>query len=207
VGFLDRKNRVVDIVLTGRGRELFAVGRLDFAHYAFFDDGLDYDPWSTGSLTDEERDDLIHSSPMLEAPVVQDRRSSIIPLEPTSFVFKAAPDYGAVPRMINPSPTGSHLDLRCDQFSSGSTFIRTGTSHAVVQMQLSAETAGAEGFSVHFYVSSSSGLNELMTRTDLRGRRALDPFIAISIDDETPPDRPDVKRPDSRRVTGGGKRR
>lgn len=214
MGFLDRKNRVVDIVLTGRGRELFSVGELDFAYYAFFDDGLDYDPWSTGSLSDEERDELIHSSPMLEAPAVQDRRNSIIPLEPTSFVFKAAPDYGALPRMISPNPTGSHIDLRCDQFSSGSTFTRTGTSHAVVQMELSAEAAGADGFSVHFYVSSSSGLNELRTRTDLSGRRALDPFVAVSLDDEVPQDRPVVAKPDSRRVKsdsiivkGAGRRR
>ncbi len=199
MGFLDRKSRVVDIVLTGRGRELFALGELDFSYYAFFDDGIDYDPWSTGSLTDEERDDLIHSSPTLEAPGVPDRRSSVIPLEPTSFVFKAAPDYGAVPRMLQPNPTGSQVVLRCDQFSSGSSFIRTGTSLAVVPVELSAEAGGSEGFSVHFFSSGSGGLTELRTRTDLRGRRALDPFVAVSVDEETVQDRPDAKRPDTKR--------
>lgn len=202
MGFLDRQSRVIDIVLTGRGRELFAVGELNFAYYSLFDDGIDYDPWSTGSLTDEERDDLIHSSPMFEAPAVPDRRTSIIPLEPTSFVFKAAPDYGAVPRLLQPNPTGSLAVLRCDQFSSGSTFTRTGTNLAVVPVELSAEAAGSEGFSVHFYVSGTQGLNELRTRTDLKGRRALDPFVAVAIDDETLQDRPESDKPDSSRKGG-----
>ncbi len=202
MGFLDRKSRVIDVVLTGRGRELFALGELDFAYYAFFDDGIDYDPWSTGSLTDEEREELIHSSPMFEAPFVPDRRTTVIPLEPTSFVFKAAPDYGSVPRLIQPNPTGSSAVLRCDQFSSGSSFIRTGTSLAVVPLEVSSEVAGADGFSVHFYVSGSNGLSELRTKTDLRGRRTLDPFVSLSIDDEVPPDRPDPSKPDSRRQGG-----
>ncbi len=202
MGFLDRKSRVVDVVLTGRGRELFALGELDFAYYALFDDGIDYDPWSSGSLTDEERDELIHSSPMFEAPLVPDRRTTTIPLEPTSFLFKAAPDYGAVPRMLQPHPTGSSVVLRCDQFSSGSTFIRTGTSLAVVPVELSAEAAGAEGFSIHFFVSGTNGLAELRTRTDLKGRRALDPFVAVTVDDEIVPDRPDVQKLDSTRQGG-----
>lgn len=197
MAFLDRKSRVVDITLTGRGRELFALGELDFAYYAFFDDGIDYDPWASGSLTDDERDEIIHESPMLESPLVPDRRTSIIPLEPTSFVFKAMPDYGAVPRMLEPNPTGSSAILRCDQFSSGSSFIRTGTSLAMVPLQLSSEADGQGGFSVHFHVSGTNGLSELRTRTDLRGRRALDPFVAVSIDDEEPPDRPDPEKPDS----------
>ena len=202
MGFLDRKSRVIDVVLTGRGRELFALGELDFAYYAFFDDGIDYDPWSTGSLTAEEREELIHSTPMLEAPLVPDRRTTVIPLEPTSFLFKAAPDYGAVPRLLQPNPTGSQAVLRCDQVSSGSSFMRTGTSLAVVPLEVSAETAGSEGFSVHFYTSGSNGLSELRTRTDLRGRRVLDPFVALSIDDEVPPDRPDPSEPDSTRRGG-----
>lgn len=201
MAFLDRKSRVVDIVLTGRGRELFARGELDFAHYAFFDDGLDYDPWSTGSLSDEERDVLIHSSPMFEAAVIPDRRSDVIPLEPTSFLFRADPNYGTVPRLLQPSPTGSQVSLRCDQFSSGSAFIRTGTSLAVVPLEVSAE-ASPEGFSVHVFTSGSNGLAELHTRMDLRGRVTLDPFLAISVDDQAPQDRPSVKDPSSERRGG-----
>lgn len=191
------------MVLTGRGRELLALGELDFTYYSFFDDGLDYDPWSTGSLTDEQRDELIHSTPMLEAPVVPDRRTSVIPLEPTSFVFKAAPSYGAVPRLISPYPTGSQVDLKCDQVSSGSSFIRTGTSLAVVPLELSAESDGTGGFSIHVYSSGSGGLTELHPKLDLKGRRSFDPFISISVDDEPVQDVPKVGRPNSRRKGNG----
>jgi hypothetical protein len=184
VGFLDRQSRVIDVVLTGRGRELLARGELDFAYYAFFDDGIDYDPWSPEPLTDEERDDLIHSSPMLEAPIVQDRRSNILPLEPTSFLFKAAPDYLVLPRLLHPHPTGSWVGLQCDQLSSGSSFIRSSTTRAMVPLELTGETAGAAGFSIHVYVSGTNGLTELSPKFDLSGRRAIDPFVAFSIDDE-----------------------
>jgi hypothetical protein len=104
--------------------------------------------------------------------------------------------------MLNPNPTGSLAVLRCDQFSSGSTFIRTGTNLATVQLELSAEAGGAEGFSIHFYASGTHGLNEIRTRTDLGGRRALDPFIAVAIDDEAPQDRPDQNKPNSTRKGG-----
>jgi hypothetical protein len=202
VGFLDRKSRVIDVVLTGRGRELFALGELDFTYYAFFDDGIDYDPWSTGSLTDEARDELIHSTPMFEAPLVPDRRTTVIPLEPTSFVFQAEPDYGTVPRLLRPEPTGSQVVLRCDQFSSGSSFIRTGTSLAVIPMEVSTEVAGRDGFSVHFFVSGTNGLEELETKMDLRGRRSVDPFVSLAVDDEPLQDLPDARKPDSLRRGG-----
>lgn len=190
MGFLDRKSRVIDVVLTGRGRELLAQGELDFSYYAFFDDGLDYDPWTpSGSVSnDDQRDELISSQPMLEAPVVQDRRSSIIPLEPTSFLFKAAPDYGALPRLLSPFPTGSNVVLRCDQVSSGSFFIRTGTSVAAIDLELSAEAGTADGFSIHVYSSGSNGLSEVRQKFDLKGRRALDPFIAFTTDSEVASD-------------------
>lgn len=199
MGFLDRKSRVLDIVLTGRGRELFATGELNFSYYAFFDDGIDYDPWSSGSLTAEEVDDLIHSSPMLEPHSIQDRRSTIIPLEPTSFLFNAATDYTSVPKMTSPNPTGSVATLRCDQFSSGSSFIRTGTNIANLPLELSSENAGREGFSIHVYSSGSNGVDELKMKFDLRGRKSFDPFISFSVDDEEPQDAPSVEKPDSRR--------
>lgn len=204
MGFLDRQSRVLDVVLTGRGRELLAAGELDFSYYAFFDDGVDYDPWSTGSLTDEERDDLIHSSPMLEAPVVPDKRSSVIPLEPTSFVFHAAPDYLVLPRLLDPNPTGSLASLRCDQVSSGSWFIRTGTGLAKIPLSLTGEHDGTEGFTVHVYSSGSQGLTEVSPRFDLKGRQSLDPFIAFTTDEQVPSqDLPSFNKPDS--VRRGGK--
>jgi chorismate mutase len=47
MAFLDKKERVLDIVLTQEGRKLLAQNDLDFAYYAFSDDGIDY----SGSMT------------------------------------------------------------------------------------------------------------------------------------------------------------
>lgn len=46
MAFLDKKERILDIVLTEEGRKLLAQNDLDFAYYAFSDDGIDY----SGSL-------------------------------------------------------------------------------------------------------------------------------------------------------------
>jgi hypothetical protein len=47
MGFLDKKERVFDIVLTDKGRELLSKNQLNFTYYAFSDEGVDY----SGSLT------------------------------------------------------------------------------------------------------------------------------------------------------------
>lgn len=198
MGFLDRKSRVVDVVLTARGRRLFASGELDFAYYAFFDDGIDYDPWSTGTLDDATRDELIHSTPMFEAPVVPDRRTRLLPLEPQNQVFTASPGYSGVPRVLQPL-TGSQVDLRCDQVPVDGEFKRSGTGVAQITLELSAGALPSEGFSVHVYSSGTDGLQEVLPRRDLQGRRSVDPFIAIAIDDENVPDLPRPGSPETMR--------
>jgi hypothetical protein len=192
VGFLDRKSRVLDVILTERGRRLFANGELDFAYVSFFDDGIDYDPYgSSGSMTDEERDTYAYSTPMLECHVIPDRRSAGLPLEPLSQLFAAAQGYNGVPRLLAP-PTGSQVDLRCNQSPKDQGYNRYDTTFAEVRLEISDGALQSEGFSIHVYGSGSDGLTELKTRRDLRGRRALDPFIAINVDDERPVDKPTV---------------
>lgn len=48
-GFLDKNTRVIDMVLTDYGKELYSKGDLEFSFYAFSDDEVDYDPWISGS--------------------------------------------------------------------------------------------------------------------------------------------------------------
>lgn len=50
-GFLDKETRVVDMVLTGRGKELLSQGDLRFVYWAPFDDEVDYDPFVAGSAS------------------------------------------------------------------------------------------------------------------------------------------------------------
>ena len=201
MGFLDRKSRVIDVVLTERGKRLYANGELDFSFCSFFDDGIDYDPWSTGSLTDDERDELIYSSPMFEAYSVPDRRTYGLPLEPQSQVFGAAAGYAGVPRILSPS-TGSQLDLRCDQIEADGLFKRTATGFAQIKLELSDGALPSEGFVVHIYSSGSDGVNQVEIRRDLQGRRAVDPFIAVSVDDQKPLDLPTTD-PETRRRDQG----
>lgn len=189
MGFLDRKSRVVDVVLTERGRRLFANGELDFAYVSFFDDGIDYDPYTPGDLTEQERDDLIHSTPMFEATVVPDHDSNDLPLEPVCQLFACSPGYQGVPRMLAPS-TGSLVELRCVQQQVNGLFRRSATGFAQINLELSAGAQPGQGFSIHVRSSGSDGMIELKSRRDLKGRRALDPFIAVSLDDEAPPTEP-----------------
>jgi hypothetical protein len=55
-GFLDSKERVLDMVLTGVGKDLLFKGDLRFVYWIPFDDEVDYDPFITnsGSMTAEE---------------------------------------------------------------------------------------------------------------------------------------------------------
>lgn len=186
MGFIDRQSRVLDVVLTERGRRLFANGELEFAYVAFFDDGIDYDPYSTGSLTDLERDELIRSTPMLEPAVVPDRRAAQPILEPTGHLFKASPGYQGVPAVTAPSQ-GSRFDLRCRQEALEGVFRRFATGFIQIDLGHSGGVPD-EGFSVRVYSSGSAGLREVRGRIDLTGRRALDPFIAVSVDHEEPVD-------------------
>lgn len=52
-GFLDKNTRIVDMVLTGRGRMLLSQGELNFTYWAAFDDEVDYNPFisTSGSMT------------------------------------------------------------------------------------------------------------------------------------------------------------
>jgi len=62
MGFLDKKERIFDVVLTDKGRELLSKNQLKIEYYAFSDDGIDY----SGSLnisriyTSSSYDDIVY---------------------------------------------------------------------------------------------------------------------------------------------------
>ena len=47
MGLLDKKERILDVVLTDRGRDLFSKNQLQIKYFAFSDEGIDY----SGSLS------------------------------------------------------------------------------------------------------------------------------------------------------------
>ncbi len=205
MGYLDKQSRVIDVVLTELGRKLYSIGRLDFAYFGLFDDCIDYDPIaSSGSFSDRDRRDQIEATPILEAPFVRDTRAAVSPLEPTAHIFTAAPGFVRIPSMIHPID-GDQIDLSADQRRDNGTYRRTGTSLAQIDLEVVGDTErGNPGFIVRVFSSGSNGLRPLGFRDDLAARRAVDPFIAISIDDEEVHDVPLVRTPDSQRAFDKG---
>ncbi len=199
MAFLDRQSRVVDFILTEHGRKLYALGQLDFEFFSLLDDGIDYDPWATGSLSDAAREAQVEATPSWEAPFVRDVRGATAPLEPTSHLFAASQGFTYLPFMSAPLD-GSSSSLMCDQRRDGDAYRRTGTSVAQIDLGLRGQPEnGNPGFIIRVFKSGSSGLSLIEPRTDLSGRRAIDPFIAVVVDDERPLDVPSVGKPDSPR--------
>ncbi len=201
MGYLDKQSRVIDVVLTERGRKLFSVGRLDFAYFGLFDDCIDYDPVAaSGSFSHDDREAQIEATLVPEAPFVKDIRGTVSPLEPTAHVFTAAPGYAVIPSMTDPIDDDS-ITLMADQRRDGGVYRRTGTSFAQITMGMTGETErGNPGFIVRVLSSGSNGLQPLKFRRDLSARRAIDPFVAIAVDNEEPVDGLFVKEPDNTRV-------
>ena len=200
MGFLDRQSRVIDVVLTEHGRRLYSTGQLDFAYFSLLDDGIDYDPWTTGSFDDSARDAAVANALILEAPVLRDTRDGTHPLAPSSYLFTAR-GTDPIPHMVVPK-TKRPLALSADQRQvTPGTYTRTGTSTAQIVPQVLGESASAqEGYIVRVYASGSDGLQELDLRKDLSGRRCYDPFIAVSIDSEVPIDLPKADKPQTTRL-------
>ena len=72
-GFLDRNTRVLDMVLTNRGKDLLAKGQLRFCYWIPYDDDIDYQPYisTSGSMGPEQLSSSIYaaieSTPLREA--------------------------------------------------------------------------------------------------------------------------------------------
>jgi len=73
MAFLDPKERVLDVVLTAKGRELLSQNLLGFEFFAFSDDGVDYGGALTASLdASGSVDEYIRRTFMFEAPQFRD---------------------------------------------------------------------------------------------------------------------------------------
>ena len=201
MGYLNKQSRVIDIVLTEHGRKLYAIGDLNFEYFALFDDGIDYDPWSTGSLTDNERELQIDATLSLEAPFIKDVMGTIAPLEPINHLFTASPGFELIPQML--LPNNDSISLAADQRNNNGIYQRTGTSLAQIDMDIIGDAEqGNPGFILRTFSSSSNGLQQLDIRNDLNGRKSFDPFIAISIDSQTVIDKKSISKPDDTRSAG-----
>lgn len=183
MGLLDKQSRVIDFVLTERGRRLYAAGKLRFSYFAVFDDGIDYSPYSTGSLNDQERELAIEMSLVEEASTIPEVGYPYYPLEPRSHVFTAEGGYEIVPSIASPTSGSRTVEFMQEQSRRG--LKRFGTS--VIDLEVDVDDddeLNDDRFTVSVYMSGSNGYRELEHKRDLSSRRVYDPFLAMSLDDE-----------------------
>jgi len=103
-GFLDKKERVFDIVLTDLGRKLLSENQLEFVHYAFSDSGVDY----SGSIdmvskTTGTLDDFVFRNLAFEA---NQEKDSLKDKTLDTWLFTIPANSPVVPE-FKPSLTGS----------------------------------------------------------------------------------------------------
>ena len=102
MGLLDNKERIFDIVLTDKGRELLSKNLLNFSYFAFSDDGIDYSGSLSSSalISGSNFDDFIHTNVFSFEPIKRNDKSL------KNFLF-TMPLESEVVTQFNPSETGS----------------------------------------------------------------------------------------------------
>ena len=74
MGFLDQKERILDVVLTAEGRSLLSKNQLNFKYYAFSDEGMDYSgSLSSSVLASSSFENYVHRDLSFEADQRKDR--------------------------------------------------------------------------------------------------------------------------------------
>lgn len=197
-GILDKKDRVIDLVLTQEGRRLLSLGQLDFVYFSLFDDEVDYDPWinGSGSLTEQElsasiREQIDHAM-ILEATTgfmpgpSQIGRETFGVREP---LFTMPQGQRILPELeIVPDTSGSveviqrkveEVYIKRDQTGAVLNKIgpvdigyeRVKSSDSVINVNVKdyLDDKSQAGFLVKVFISGSDGLQEIDHKRDFRG--------------------------------------
>jgi len=186
-GFLDKKTRVWDAVLTGHGRTLLSQGRLDFAYWGAFDDEVDYVPYvhASASLSSEEYHQtlrgLIEGTPVMEA--VPGRRvpdhSGSERIGMTSVLFDVPPGVRRLPvarfhsGSVLLSGSQNAVTIQGRRSKDGSANVQTlgyeqvDGDEETLEFFLEGDLGDSpEGFHFRFFLSGSSGLREVFAKRD-----------------------------------------
>ena len=214
MGFLDKNNRVIDMVLTDYGRELYSKGELEFTYYAFSDDGVDYDPFiaDSGSLTSvklqEEKDDQIAATLVREASFGLHKGENFVAKDETNIqnlLFTVPQGQKIVPEMIL-SPVLSTGSIAAKQqkvvertvtrdkdgnaINTINEYDRGYRKFAAQRFRIDIETedffakASREGYSIKIFESGSSGLTEVKHKRDVRNTISFSKDLQLYKDSE-----------------------
>jgi len=96
MGLIDKKTRIIDFVLTEKGRDLLAQNKLRIKHYAFSDELIDY----SGSLVQSMKqsasmDDIVYRNYI--APEATSMGGTGLPRDLSSFLYTCPEQRNALP--------------------------------------------------------------------------------------------------------------
>lgn len=207
-GFLDAKERVIDVVLTGVGKSLLSKGDLNFVYWMPFDDEVDYEPFIhnsaslsasalTSSMIEKTEDPLIREAAYGYRYVdgaVEDRTNVNRPLFTVSSGKKIVPamqvsglsSSGSVEISVNQQQKILRMIEKVDgDILSGVS--RQDSTMTTVELSYDDATEFSEGklegFLVTTYVSSSDGYVEFLHNRDSRGNIVYRNDLQLKIGD------------------------
>jgi hypothetical protein len=180
---LDSKERVIDMVMTGRGKELLLQGRLKFAYWAAFDDEVDYDPYVAGSGSMSEGELNQARQRLTEDPLVRECCASYklgnMTLDDNVSInrplYTLSPGGGVqdVSPLVSMSLGGGSSKVDVEQFVVGKQIRLSPLSVYKGAVSYTPEAyepkTQFEGCVVSVFASSSDGYQRLHTSVDSRG--------------------------------------
>jgi hypothetical protein len=145
-GFLDPKERVIDMVLTDTGKMLLMKGELRFVYWVPFDDEVDYsppDPLLTTSLgqTQDERRTELTESPLIREATMGYRGLNLVEEDNTNVhrpMYTAPPGVGhtsPLPQMVVDIGSGS-VDITIEQRKLTKTYVEKDQDGKIVGGQI-----------------------------------------------------------------------
>lgn len=214
MGILDKDTRIIDMVLTDEGRELYSKGELEFSFYAFSDDGVDYDPYisNSGSLTDDqledEKNDQIAATMVRECVFGHQGGTNSNALDKTNIrnlLFTVPQGQRIVPEMVmTPDLVSGSIEVKQQKVVERST-TRDADGNIINEIAESDrgyrkfksqkftvevdtddffERSARDGYSIRMFESGSDGLIEIKLKKDLRNIISVSNDIQLYKDEE-----------------------
>lgn len=206
-GFLDKNDRIIDFVITGKGKSLLSKGNLRFVYWRAFDDEIDYNPFisQSGSLTAAQIEDHIQEqiefTPIREATTGYKDVNSLH-LDNTNVflpLYDMPQGQSQIPRTVFDAPDDPGIEIvqqkitnvlvKRDQngnvidqlgpFDWG--FKRFDSSKQTFTMAYSGFPSDfkPEGFLVRVLESGSDGYVEIMPQRDQQNRLSFGPDFSL----------------------------
>jgi len=179
MGFLDKKERILDVVLTQKGRELLSKSQLNFSYYAFSDDGIDY----SGSF--DSMQPVLSANPTL----IQSITSGSAGGASTVFTgtFASAPRSGStLIAVMGIQGNGQSVSSISQVGATWSLIHHTGTSANGNNLDMWYAPNVQQNASNRFFINKSGGGQCVLQAAEYSGVISLDKSASLALDDGFP---------------------